>query len=126
MYNFFKSLPLDLIIYNGGAVLSIAVIAYLGAKERKASAHASFMIHRTFNFPQSATAAQLKSHTESTAIDDRRTESILKGHVNLSTDQWADLNNRDLVFSAEDAVKIGLADEISEFRPPAGVQIYNV
>jgi len=47
MYYLFKSLPFDLTLYNAGSVSSIAVIAYLGAKKRKVSAHATFSIHRS-------------------------------------------------------------------------------
>jgi ATP-dependent Clp protease protease subunit len=47
LYNFFKTLPLELTIYNTGAIHSIAAIAYLGARKGKASARAAFMIHTT-------------------------------------------------------------------------------
>src|SRR5690348_14907235 len=47
LHNLFQTLPFDLTLYNTGCVASIAVIAYLGAKSRKSSAYATFMIHRT-------------------------------------------------------------------------------
>jgi ATP-dependent protease ClpP protease subunit len=47
LYSFFRGLPLPLTIYNVGSVSSIAALAYLGAEERKVSAHATFMLHRT-------------------------------------------------------------------------------
>ena len=47
LYNFFRALTFDLILYNVAQVSSSALIAYLGAKKRKTSAHASFMTHRT-------------------------------------------------------------------------------
>src|SRR5713226_10347317 len=59
LYNFFRSLPIDLTIYNAGAVQSIAAIAYLGAKKRKTSKHGNFMIHRTGSGSQPATRARL-------------------------------------------------------------------
>jgi ATP-dependent Clp protease protease subunit len=39
LYNFFRSLPLDLHVYNTGTVASIAAIAFLGAKRRYTSAN---------------------------------------------------------------------------------------
>src|SRR5436309_13829862 len=47
LYNLFRAFPCDLTIYNSGCVGSIAVISYLGAKKRKASAGATFVIHRS-------------------------------------------------------------------------------
>src|SRR5438876_1136744 len=47
LYNFFKTLTMDLTLYNVGSVASIATLAYLGAKHRKVSSQATFMIHRT-------------------------------------------------------------------------------
>src|ERR1700737_2724923 len=46
LYNFFRALPIDLTLYNGGNVSSAATIAFLGAKGRKVTANATFMIHR--------------------------------------------------------------------------------
>src|SRR5690348_10307365 len=37
LYNFIKALPIDLTMYNCGSVSSIAVLAYIAAKKRKAS-----------------------------------------------------------------------------------------
>ena len=59
LYNFFRALPIELSLYNIGTVASIGAIAYLGAKIRKTSAHATFMVHRTQLPPQTATAERL-------------------------------------------------------------------
>lgn len=126
LYNYFNSLPFDLTLYNAGSVQSIATIAYLGAKKRKVSTHATFMIHRSYNFPQAATATHLESITHALKLDDQRTETILRNHIKLSNAQWNDLNNHDLVFSAEEALGIGLVHEINDFAPPKGTRIYNI
>ena len=70
LYNYFKTLPIELTVYNSGAVASIGVIAYLGAKTRNASKYSAFMIHRTQRNPATSTANMLKSLAESAAIDD--------------------------------------------------------
>lgn len=126
LYNYFQSLPFTLTLYNAGSVQSIATIAYLGAKKRKVSTYATFMIHRSYNFPQAATATRLESITHSVRLDDQRTEAILRKHIRLTDAQWNDLDHHDLVFSAEEAIKIGLADEITDFAPPKGTRIYNI
>jgi ATP-dependent Clp protease protease subunit len=126
VYNFFHALPIELTLYNAGAVQSIATIAYLGAKKRKTSAYATFMIHRTVVSPQFASANRLKATTESLILDDKRTEAILREHVTFSAEKWKELDYHDVTFSAEDSVKAGIADEIAEFAPPAGTVVLNV
>jgi len=126
LYNFFKSLPVDLTLYNAGAVQSIATIAYLGAKWRKASARAAFMIHRTLVSPQLANSAKLHAVAKSITIDDERTESILREHLKLSKEEWDALNYTDLHFSGGEAVNIGLVHEIGEFSPPHGSEIWDI
>ena len=126
LYNYFRCLTIDLTLYNVGSVQSIAVVAYLGAKKRKTSARATFMIHRTTYVPQPADAYRLKIATHLVTTDDQRTESILRDHIHLSDGDWSDLNNHEFTFSGEEAVKIGMADEIGEFSPPSGSMIYNI
>lgn len=126
LYNYFKSLPCDVTLYNVGSVQSIATISYLGAKHRKTSANATFMIHRTTAGTQFAGSSRLHSLAKSVFLDDQRTEAIIKSHVKLSADQWAELNVADVVFSGEESVKLGLSQTIGEFSPPPGTQIYNI
>ena len=124
--NYFKALPIELTLYNAGTVASIGVISYLGAKTRKASKYSAFMIHRSQRNPGVTTANMLKSLAESAALDDKRTEAILREHLNLPADKWNDFDHYDLSFSAEEAVKYGIAQGIGEFAPPAGSKIFNI
>ncbi len=126
LYNFFRVLPFELSLYNVGQVASIASVAFLGAQRRKTSAYAAFMLHRSSMSPQSATAAKLKNAAESLVIDDERTEAILRAHLTLSDEQWTRLGYHDLTFSGPEAVKVGLANEVSEFAPPSGTQLFNL
>jgi ATP-dependent Clp protease, protease subunit len=126
LYNFFRTLPIDLTLYNSGSVSSAAVIAFLGAKKRKVSAHATFMIHRTYSSPQFANASRLQSAANSAIIDDQRTEAILRENLNLSPEQWEIHKVTELWLTANDAVACGLAHEIAEFSPPIGSPLYNI
>src|SRR5689334_8558543 len=71
LYNYLRTLPIELHIYNAGTLASIAVIAFLGGKHRYASTHATFQIHRTwFNSalltsPVAANATRLRSVADS-------------------------------------------------------------
>jgi ATP-dependent Clp protease protease subunit len=126
LYNLFRAVPIDLTIYNCGSVSSIAAVAFLGAGKRKASAGATFMIHRTTVSPQAAPAARLHAITKSIVSDDDRTETILRSHVNLTDDEWNTLDKAELWFSAEEALAKGFIDEIADFCPPKGSKLFTV
>lgn len=126
LYNFLRSLPIELTFYNGGGIYSAALTAYLGVSHRKTNSRGTFMIHRsTFN-PQPATSRNLKHVAESLALDDERTEAILRAHIRLPAELWTEMQYHDLHLSAEEAVKYGIADEIGDFGPPLGTQVYNL
>ena len=59
-------------------------------------------------------------------LDDRRTEAILREHIELTADQWLKLDKGELFLSAEDALKAGIIHEIGDFSPPPGTQIYYI
>lgn len=127
LYNYFKTFPIDLLIYNSGTVASIGVISYLGAAHRYASTHSTFMIHRTRVTPQGPqTATQMRAATRSLELDDTRTEAILRNHTNIPADRWALLDTQDVFFTPTEAVQFGIADAIREFQVPSGSQIWNI
>ena len=125
LYNFFRSLPIDLTLYNVGNVSSAATTAFLGAKKRKASTYATFMVHRVQSPGQPATSERLHAIAHSVVADDERTEAILRQHLTLNDDQWLVHRNADLWLTAKEAASCGLA-EIGEFCPPIGSKIFNV
>jgi ATP-dependent Clp protease protease subunit len=124
LYNFLKTAPIEITLYNCGAVQSIAAIAYLAAKHRKTSARATFMYHRVTGTAQAAQANRLKFLAHTVTLDDQRLESIMREHIDMPNDNWTALDTSDLWFSADEAVKSKIADEIAEFAPPIGCQFY--
>lgn len=126
LYNFFRSVPIELTFYNVGQISSAGIVAYLGAGHRKTTRTATFMLHRSTNSPQFATAEGLNHTAKSLVLDDERTESIIKNHVNFPPDLWDKLKYHDVYLSGEEAVKVGIADQIGEFSPPSGTQVFNL
>lgn len=126
LYNYFKAFTLDLTLYNAGTVASIAAIAFLGAKRRKTSAHASFMLHRTQTTTQFTNTQSLKVLAENAVTNDQITEAILREHVNMPAEKWSQLDHNDLFITAEESIKFGIADEVAEFAPPVGTRIYSI
>ncbi len=125
LYNFFKTLPIDLTLYNVGGVSSAATIAFMGAKARKTSTYATFMLHRTVSPALPTSADRLHAVTHSVTSDDERTEAIIRDNLTLSDEQWAMHRHSDLFLTASQAVACGLA-EIGEFAPPFKGQIFNI
>jgi len=60
------------------------------------------------------------------ALDDQRTEAILRERLKMPDDLWDVHRIADLWLSADEAVKYGLATEIGDFAPPLGTQVYNL
>jgi ATP-dependent protease ClpP protease subunit len=127
LYNFFRSLPLEVHLYNTGGVHSIAVLAYLGAAHRHVSEHANFMIHKShFGAQAGVNAAKLGSLAESLLAEDARTEAIVKQRTNIPADKWSLHALQEVTFNAQEAVQFGIADDIREFQVPSGHQLFNI
>jgi len=126
LYNLFRSITIELTLYNGGQISSAGVTAFLGVKHRKTAANATFMFHRCTNTTQFATAAKLTHLAKSLVLDDERTEAIVKEHVKLPPELWDALQHHDVYVSGKEAVDFGIAHEIGEFSPPAGTQVFNL
>jgi ATP-dependent Clp protease, protease subunit len=126
LYHFFRSLTLDLTLYNSGQVASAGVTAFLGAKHRIASPRSIFMLHKAHNSPQFATATRLERVARSLVLDDERSEAIWRERVTMPDELWQELEYHDLYVTGEDAVRIGIATELGDFAPPPGSQIYKV
>jgi ATP-dependent Clp protease, protease subunit len=132
LYNYLRTLPIELHAYNAGGVSSIALIAFLGAQHRYASANATFMIHRTyanaalFTSAAAANAARLRGITQSLEIDDTRTRIILKANLTLSDAELDDHLANEIPFDANAALQCGLITAIRDFVPPPGMKLFNI
>lgn len=127
IYNFLRNLPLNIAIYNGGTVASIAAIVFLAARKRIASQTASFMIHKSLASPNAfASPHALKLLAESLESSDVLTESIFRQHLSLPPEKWDIHAKADLNITATDALAFGLIHEIGDFKPPAGAQVFNI
>lgn len=127
LYNLFRGCPIEITLYNVGAVCSAGVIAYLGAKNRCVSAYGSFMIHRSYLSPIAATSDRLTAAAGQTLIDDERTENILRSAASkIPQDKWEMHKFADVWISATEAVSYGIATAVREFATPMGRQLFNV
>jgi ATP-dependent Clp protease protease subunit len=127
LYNYLSNSPVEFVMYNGGAVASIAVIVYLAGVRRYASETARFMVHKSHaTASPGARPDALNIIVEGLRADDARTESILRKHIELGPDQWAIHQYSDLHLNARDAKLAGMIDEVGDFRPPKGARLSNI
>ncbi len=125
LYNFFRAFPVELTLYNIGSVSSAAVAAYLGAPARKASATATFMIHRVHTTQHGVNSGALAAALESLKIDDERSETVLRDHLQLSDEQWRTYDRDYLWLTAADALACGLATSLGDFSSLPGEKLYS-
>ncbi|MDB5959475.1 MAG: peptidase [Massilia sp.] len=127
LYNFLANSPIEFVMYNGGAVASIAVIVYLAGTRRYASETARFMVHKSHaTASPGARPDALNIIVEGLRADDARTESILRKHIELTPEQWAIHQYSDLHLNARDAGLAGMINEVADFRPPKGARLSNI
>lgn len=127
IYNFWRNVPIEIVTYNAGAVASIAVVVFLAGKHRLASGTGRFMIHKSHASPgPGARPDALRIIAEGLLADDRRTESIIREHVTLSTAIWDVHAQGDVHLTAAEALAAGLIHEIGHFAPPFGARIMNI
>ncbi len=127
LYNFMASSPIKFVMYNGGAVASIAVILYLSGTERYCSETARFMVHKSHATASPGSRPDaLNIIVEGLRADDARTESILRKKVELTPEQWSIHQYSDLHLNSRDAKAAGLVDDIRDFAPPKGAILRNI
>lgn len=126
LYNFFRTAPVNLTLYNSGSVQSIATIAYLAATHRVVSNYASFMIHSARTTREWATADALEATAKLLRMDNSSIEAILENHISLPPEKAAIHAASDLWVTAQEAVDYGFADRIGDFHPPKWQTLYNI
>lgn len=127
LYNFMAASPIDFVMYNGGAVASIAVILFMSGTRRYASDTARFMIHKSHATASPGSRPDaLNIIVEGLRADDARTESILRKHIELTPEQWGIHQYGDLHLTAREAKAAGLIDDVRDFSPPKGASLRNI
>ena len=127
LYNFLSKLPINIAMYNAGAVASIAVILFLAGRQRYASDTARFMVHKSHaTASPGARPDALKIIVDGLRADDLRTEQILIQHVALSKENWAVHAYSDLHLTAQEALAVGMIHAVTDFAPPKGKRLCNI
>lgn len=130
LYHFLKALPLELHVHNMGSVESIANIVFLAGDIRTASLYTRFMMHDfSWTFGQEAlNRVQIKERAESLGADARRFMDICAHRTRLGE---AEFESRQLlthgtIFGPEEAKDLGIVQDVTDLRIPAGATVINV
>jgi ATP-dependent Clp protease protease subunit len=127
LYNFMANSPVKFVMYNAGAVASIAVVVYLAGSRRYASETARFMIHKSHATASPGSRPDaLNIIVEGLRADDARTETILRKEIELTPEQWSVHQYGDLHMTARDAKVARMIHEVTDFAPPKGAILRNI
>jgi ATP-dependent protease ClpP protease subunit len=107
LYNALSKFPVEIILYNAGQVASAATLVFLGAKGRKTTSNAIFMIHKASSNPNASGVGKLKAVANNLDLDDSRVEAILRTHLNLPEEMWTQFAYHDVYLSGTDALNMG-------------------
>lgn len=129
LYNYLRSLPVDLTIHNIGNVDSIGNAIFLAGRKRYACPNATFMFHGVGIDMPNATRLEekfLKERLDAIRSDQNRIGSIIAERTKLPPE-----NVKGLFFEAQTkdatfAAGCGIIDEIRDVQIPAGSPVVSL
>jgi ATP-dependent Clp protease protease subunit len=127
LYNYMRNAPVEFVMYNAGAVASIACTVFLAGTRRYCSSTARFMVHKSHATASPGSRPDaLSIIVEGLRADDARTEQILREHIELTPEQWAIHAHADLHLNSHDAKVARMVHAIGDFAPPKGRHVRNI
>lgn len=128
LYNYIRALPVPVTIHAIGNVASIAVPIFVSAQTRICSEHVLFMIHPTSivtdtNF---MSGERLNYMLQAALAEEDRSDGILRQRCSIPQDYLTARRFREVHFSAQDAVKFGVAHRLEELSIPRGEQVIQI
>jgi ATP-dependent protease ClpP protease subunit len=126
LYNFLRSLPIEIVMHNTGIVDSIANVIFLSAKTRYASVHSSFLFHGV-NWNSAANISMNRGQLAETLSGLDASETKIRGVItertNLSTEEVKALFTQGECKDPTFALSKGIINEIKNPAIPKDVPI---
>lgn len=129
LYNFLKSLPINLTIFNIGAINSIANVIFLASDKRYAVKNSSFMFHGVgFDIPQGGRLVEkdLKEKLETITNDQENIADIIISKTSFTRDEIDKMFFEQKTISPQKAKDRGIIQEIKELKIPPGARIISL
>jgi len=129
VYNFLRSLPVDIEVYNIGQVDSVGGVMFLAADKRFAVANSSFLIHGV-NL-QSPGAISMTEKIVQEKLDglkqDRASISMIYAErTDISLGDFEKMMLDGITISVDEAKKFGIIDDIVAPKVPKGSSVISI
>lgn len=129
LYNMLRAYPFRVVTWNIGNVDSIGNTVFLAGDERYASPHTTFMFHSvtfTITSIERQEPRLLRERLASIEADNTRLGRIVAERANLSEDAAAALYAEAKTIDTDEAVSLGLINEIRQIAIPNGAAVMHV
>ncbi len=126
LYNYLRSLPLELIMHNTGNIDSIGNVVFLAGNTRYASLHSSFMFHgitQNFNEKVSLTKRQLLEVLSSIEASEAKIAGIITERSKMSAEEVRGLFEKGETKSPAFAKEKGIVSDVKDPSIPKGATI---
>jgi len=127
VFNYLKSLPINIETHNFGNVDSIASMLYCCGSKRTCSENASFLIHSVaWNGNGGFEEKRLKEFVKGLQVDRKNISEIIAKSCNKNQKQIQKIMFIGSHLDAEKAKKLGLVHEIKEPKINSGSEIISI
>jgi len=129
LYNFLKSLPIQLVTHNIGFVDSIANVVFLAGNKRYANPRSSFLFHGVgfdITQPTRFEEKELRERLTSLLREQALIASIIAERTNLKIEEIQRMFLEAATKTPEEAKKLGIIDEIKEAHVPSGAEMISL
>ncbi|OGU44573.1 MAG: hypothetical protein A2000_05485 [Ignavibacteria bacterium GWB2_36_8] len=126
LYNFIRSLPVEIIMHNTGSIDSIANIVFLSANTRFTSDHSSFLFHciiQPVNANTNLTKSQLQELISGINISENKIASIIAERTKLPLEEIRELFLQGEAKNPTFALQKGIVHEIKNPSIPKGTEL---
>jgi len=126
LYNFLRSLPIEIIMHNTGSIDSIANVVFLSANTRYASAHSSFLFHGViwpFTGNTQVNRNQLAETLSGLDASETKIRGIITERTTLTSEEVQALFTQGECKDPSFALSKGIVNEIKNPTIPKGVPI---
>lgn len=128
LYNFLRSLPVELVMHNTGSIDSIANVIFLAGETRYAAVNSSFLFHGgTWTFPANTTLLRSQLAEVLSNLDSCETKisGIITERTKLTAPDMRALFSQGESKDAKFALDKGIISEIINPSIPKGAPIFS-
>jgi ATP-dependent Clp protease protease subunit len=126
LYNFLRSLPLEITMHNIGSVDSIATVIFLAGSQRFACPHSRFLFHGVstiFNQQTTLSPVQVREILSGFEQDEARITELIVERSKLTASEMSELFRQGETKDPAFALQKGIIHDIRDFSLPPGAQV---